>query len=233
MTAPLDEKGLPPAYGGCTCSCHRVPGIMHIAACCHPGPGDFFDLPATALPDGMEVNGRDIYECANQLMGYVGPDTEDGLAQFLMREGKAAADLADELVQAQSALAAMRAERDEAWNNGYAARDGVVDACRSQVLRLTEKNEGLERHNQALLDKVSSEDCACAYDGPDDVCLGHSPKLKAAEARIKALEDEKAKALALLDHLVGWIVHDCGAEVPFSGEQDETYATLNSKENKD
>lgn len=71
-------------------------------------------LPATALPDGMEVEGRDIYECANQLMGYVGPDTEGRLAQFLMREGKAAAALADTLVQAQSALAAMRVERDDA-----------------------------------------------------------------------------------------------------------------------
>jgi len=43
---PIDEKGLPPAYGGCTCSCHCVPGIMHIAACCHPGPGDL-DLHIT------------------------------------------------------------------------------------------------------------------------------------------------------------------------------------------
>lgn len=32
----------PPAYGGCTCSCHRVPGIMHMTACCRPGlPADF------------------------------------------------------------------------------------------------------------------------------------------------------------------------------------------------
>lgn len=64
-----------------------------------------------------------------------------------------------------------------------------LEAAEAQVQRLTEDNEALERHNQALLDKVSSEDCACAYDHPDDVCLGHSPKLKAAEARIKALEE--------------------------------------------
>lgn len=57
---------------------------------------------------------------------------------------------------------------------------------------------GLERHNQALLDKVSSEDCACAYDGPDDVCLGHSPKLKAAEARISSLEKENNRLRAVV-----------------------------------
>jgi hypothetical protein len=42
---------------------------------------------------------RDIYEVANQLAGYVGPDTEDRLAAFLMRESAAAAALADEVVR--------------------------------------------------------------------------------------------------------------------------------------
>ena len=32
--------GLPKAYGGCTCSCHRMPGVMHIAACCRPSDDD-------------------------------------------------------------------------------------------------------------------------------------------------------------------------------------------------
>lgn len=27
---------LPKAYGGCTCICHREPGVRHIMACCHP-----------------------------------------------------------------------------------------------------------------------------------------------------------------------------------------------------
>lgn len=26
----------PPAYNGCTCDCHRYPGVWHIAACCYP-----------------------------------------------------------------------------------------------------------------------------------------------------------------------------------------------------
>lgn len=30
----------PPAYHGCMCECHRVPGIVHVAACCAPGPND-------------------------------------------------------------------------------------------------------------------------------------------------------------------------------------------------
>lgn len=36
MTLAPPPKGLPKAYGGCTCSCHRVPGIMHFAPCCRP-----------------------------------------------------------------------------------------------------------------------------------------------------------------------------------------------------
>lgn len=27
---------LPKAYNGCTCLCHREPGVMHFAACCSP-----------------------------------------------------------------------------------------------------------------------------------------------------------------------------------------------------
>lgn len=30
----------PPAYGGCTCSCHRMPGVMHCVPCCRPSPGE-------------------------------------------------------------------------------------------------------------------------------------------------------------------------------------------------
>jgi len=36
VVAKVPTQGLPQAYGGCTCSCHRTPGIMHIAACCRP-----------------------------------------------------------------------------------------------------------------------------------------------------------------------------------------------------
>ena len=25
-----------PGYGGCSCSCHRHPGVKHVMACCHP-----------------------------------------------------------------------------------------------------------------------------------------------------------------------------------------------------
>lgn len=29
-------ENLPKAYNGCTCECHRFPGILHVAACCTP-----------------------------------------------------------------------------------------------------------------------------------------------------------------------------------------------------
>lgn len=37
LAEPPLPSGLPRAYGGCTCSCHRMPGVMHIAPCCRPG----------------------------------------------------------------------------------------------------------------------------------------------------------------------------------------------------
>ena len=45
----------------------------------------------------------------------------------------------------------------------------------------------LERHVEQLQEKCNAI-CACSYDYPDDVCLEHSPKLKAAETRIAELE---------------------------------------------
>lgn len=45
------------------------------------------------------VNGRDLYECANQLGGYVGPTTPKDLKAFLMRESDAACDLANEVIR--------------------------------------------------------------------------------------------------------------------------------------
>lgn len=62
---------------------------------------------------GPEVE-RDIFEVANQLMGYVDPGTEEDLARFLIREGKAAAVLADEIVKLRASTVLLTAERDEA-----------------------------------------------------------------------------------------------------------------------
>lgn len=50
---------------------------------------------------------------------------------------------------------------------------------------------------------------------------------EAAEQQVQKLTAEKATALELLNHLIAWIVHDCGAEVPFTDEQDATYQALN------
>jgi hypothetical protein len=34
LSLPSD---LTPAYGGCLCDCHRIPGVSHTVACCYPG----------------------------------------------------------------------------------------------------------------------------------------------------------------------------------------------------
>lgn len=33
-------SGLPLAHGGCTCECHVMPGVKHVAACCFPMSGE-------------------------------------------------------------------------------------------------------------------------------------------------------------------------------------------------
>lgn len=53
-----------------------------------------------------ELKHRDIWEVANQLVGYVGPDTEARLANFLLREGKEAAKLAERIVALENTRAA-------------------------------------------------------------------------------------------------------------------------------
>jgi hypothetical protein len=68
------------------------------------------------MSDEMGLVERDIYEVANQLEGYVGPDTDPDLAAFLLKEGKAAAALADKITAQAAAIERLVAERDEAAN---------------------------------------------------------------------------------------------------------------------
>lgn len=50
-----------------------------------------------------------------------------------------------------------------------------------------------ERHNEALRDKVSSEDCGCAYDTPDDICMAHSPMVNDLKRKLAAAEAKNAE----------------------------------------
>lgn len=76
----------------------------------------------------------------------------------------------------------------------------ILSALTTPPADIREENERLLEHIQELLD-ASGQECACGYDKPDDVCLGHTPlfnRLKArataAEAREKTLRDKIAKA---------------------------------------
>ena len=47
--APYSSKGgLPPACNGCTCACHRQPGVYHCIPCCGY---DFNKESAKPIPD--------------------------------------------------------------------------------------------------------------------------------------------------------------------------------------
>lgn len=53
MISAQELKGLPPAHGGCTCPCHRTPGIMHVAPCCKPKAAEEPDF-ATSIAEVMK-----------------------------------------------------------------------------------------------------------------------------------------------------------------------------------
>lgn len=45
-------KGCHPGYNGCGCQCHRVPGIMHVMACCRPTDKEKeLEVMIAALPE--------------------------------------------------------------------------------------------------------------------------------------------------------------------------------------
>jgi hypothetical protein len=72
----------------------------------------------------------------------------------------------------------------------YRMAVAIADLIASQAARIAE----LEAHVAALQEKFDAEtSCGCSYDDTDDVCMGHSPKLAAANARAE-------KAEALIEH---------------------------------
>lgn len=52
----------PQAYGGCTCQCHRVPGVKHVVACCYPSSGLITPEGELAILDVIQKNGTAIRE---------------------------------------------------------------------------------------------------------------------------------------------------------------------------
>lgn len=57
-----------------------------------------------------QAHERDIFEVANQLEGYIDSSTPDRLTEFLLREGKEAAKLAEEIIRLRSTLHGQQSE---------------------------------------------------------------------------------------------------------------------------
>lgn len=51
---------IPPAYGGCGCSCHRHPGVFHVMPCCYPGKDEPFQpmCPGVIPPNEENEDGE-------------------------------------------------------------------------------------------------------------------------------------------------------------------------------
>ena len=62
------------------------------------------------------------------------------------------------------------------------------DDMRAQDYIRADRIEALEDHIQNMID-LSGQECACGYDNPDDVCLGHASLLN----KVAALEAENAR----------------------------------------
>jgi len=66
---------------------------------------------------------------------------------------------------------------------------GRYQMCRDAA----DEIERLRVHIEELQEKIDAEtSCACSYDNPDDVCMGHSPALEKAKAEIERLRENNA-----------------------------------------
>lgn len=104
-------------------------------------------------------------------------------------------DMIEQLLDAQQDINLAANERmDQSLCDASALIDKTEAFLRRTLVTLEAAQKVLaerDRHIEYLQERDKCC-CGCAYDRPDDVCLGHSPKLKAAEARlaqcIEALE---------------------------------------------
>lgn len=187
--APLDEKGLTAVFArlrsiGITDCDDAVPEILRAYLAAAPSPSEM-EVVAWRWP-APHTKGGTLHSVTN-----VEPPC-DGWEPLVT------------LSQAQSALSAMAAERDEAKENATALRglleyseDSIArlqtkwqfqleraDAAESQVLRLTEENEALRK------------DLAAQIAGHQETARQSTDNLvkaNAANARIKEAEDRAAK----------------------------------------
>lgn len=135
-----------------------------------------------------EVVGRDIFECANQLGGYVGPNTDDELARFLLRESNAAADLAYEIVRLRGALQAMQARAEKA-EEALRVSELEGDAAFALAVDDPGKNPPVTWKSRAEAAEARAQTASTGWaDALND--------LEAAEARAKELEEEVANLRA-------------------------------------
>lgn len=112
----------------------------------------------------LRVNGRCIYECANQLEGYVDERTPERLAAFLMREGQAASDLADALDTATRTKAALVAAGRKLANCAYnISQRGAVSAREACFLR----------EAQSEWDAALASAPACPFDAAELDMIAH------------------------------------------------------------
>lgn len=173
MSAPLDEKALDAAHnliwpatewndGEHACrETVRAAIRAYLAASNVNEPPKAEHVCGDALSsvptDKLEVvASRDIWECANQLYGYIDTSTPDNLASFLRREGDAAADLAHIIREQAERIAELERERD-AYRAQISQYQGMVERKSNEKVeayRLAESLRADRDRMKAALEKL-------------------------------------------------------------------------------
>jgi hypothetical protein len=191
-----------------------VPGCKYSADFCIPL---YAGRPSPSVPPQGETS-RDIFECANQLEGYVGPDTEPNLAAFLLREGKAAAALAYEIVRLRALASQTQGEGDVVEALYFAIERHVKSTIAGNVnaalitnrLRTvirsaltpspTLEPSDAEVEREPFQDRVAAAHVALFHDDPTDIAERRDRFGEEANELQQALGQTREEAHRLVDY---------------------------------
>jgi hypothetical protein len=98
----------------------------------------------------------------------------------------------------------------EALDNGLALAESQIESLQAKI-------EKLDQHNADMID-ASGQECACGYDNPDDVCMGHYGNFKRLQAEIEQLKSDNLIHKRVL--VKAW---DAVCEADYEGYNSELY----------
>ena len=162
--APAPE-GCPPAYNGCTCPCHRTPGMFHLVACCMPSAEEnkreYTLTHNIELPPGAMVIAQAALDAAMDIppkrygvTGSLGA-SHPHLANYILVD-----ETGDGIWVMHAEWAAMKKERDEAVAGRAQAmqklQEAVIlsDTRYQHLMACRQVKDVMEKGRDELLDEI-------------------------------------------------------------------------------